>query len=100
MIIQYLGYESKLNARSYSFRVVDVLMKEREFKVNIKNQSLLDNHFKCQDVPDLCFSKLKHDLTSETQEHALPLRMTVSDAEFQKYIEVHYPSKRSLIKPR
>ncbi len=95
-MIQYLGYESKLNVRTYAFRVVDLLMKEREFTLSVNNKSLMENHFKWQDVPDLCFSKLKHALSSETQEHALPSKMIVSDAELQKYIQDHYPPRRKL----
>jgi hypothetical protein len=99
MLIQYLGYQTVSNARTYSFRVVDSQKNEREFTVQIINQTLLDNHFKCQDVPDLCFAKLKSELAGETQDQLLPSQMTVSNAEFHKYIEDHYPAKRKPIKP-
>jgi len=94
MLIQYLGYESISDTRTYSFRVIDSLKNEREFTVEISSQSLLDHHFKCQDVPDLCFAKLKNDLADETQEHLLPSHMTISAAELHKYVENHYPPKR------
>jgi hypothetical protein len=88
-----------LNVRTYSFRVVDAERKEREFILSIPNQSLMANHFKCQDVPDLCFSKLKQELSCETEEQAVPLQMTISEAELQKYIQERYPAKRKLFKP-
>ena len=94
MLIQYLGYETISDERTYSFRVVDSLKNEREFIVKIVNQTLLDNHFKCQDVPDLCFAKLKHELAVETQDQLLPSQMTVSNADLRNYIEDHYPAKR------
>jgi len=94
MLIQYLGYETISDVRTYSFRVVDSLKNEREFTVKIVNQTLLDNHFKCQDVPDLCFAKLKNELAVETQDRLLPSQMTVSNAELRKYMEDHYPAKR------
>ena len=94
MLIQYLGYEAISDVRTYSFRVVDSLKNEREFTVKIVNQTLLDNHFKCQDVPDLCFAKLKNELAVETQDQLLPSQMTVSNAELRKYMEDHYPAKR------
>ena len=99
MHIQYLGYESISDARTYAFRVIDSLKNEREFTVKIINQTLLDNHFKCQDVPDLCFAKLKNELAGETQDQLLPSQMTVSNSDFRKYIEDHYPAKRKPIKP-
>lgn len=97
-MIQYIGYESKLNVRTYSFRVVDLFMKAREFTLSVSSESLMEYHFKCQDVPDLCFSKLKQELNCETQEHTLPLKMAVSDGELQKYVQDHYPAKRKPIK--
>jgi len=98
-MIQYVGYESTLNVRTYSFRVIDLSMKTREFRLSVNSESLMEHHFKCQDVPDLCFSKLKQELSSETQEYILPLKMVVSNGELQKYVQDHYPAKRKPTKP-
>jgi hypothetical protein len=73
MIVQYLGCQPALDVRTYSFRVVDFPSKEREFAVSIKNSSM-SNNFKYQDAPDLCFSKLKHDLALENPEALYPHR--------------------------
>jgi hypothetical protein len=94
MRIQYLGYVLKSNAHAYSFRVVDSLTKERKFTVTVPNQPLTDTHFRWQNIPDLCFCKLKEGLSFETQACPLPLQLTVSGAELQKYVEEHYPAKR------
>jgi hypothetical protein len=93
MNIQYLGFEQNPKFRTYSFRVVEVLKQNREFQLSVENQSLVDIKFKFQDLPDLCFSKLKRDLAVETDEQIVPLRIRVSEAELQKYIADHYPSK-------
>ena len=95
MIIQYLGYQPKLEIRTYSFRVVDSPDKQREFAMSIKN-SLLTNNFKYQDAPDLCFSKLKHDLALENPESPLPSQMKITDEDLRRYKEDHYPAKRKL----
>jgi hypothetical protein len=79
--------------------VVEAGKPEREFTLSVPSQSLLDNHFKCQDIPALCFAKLKEELSSETPEHAVPLQLTVSGAELRKYVETHYPAKGKLFKP-
>jgi len=99
MNIQYLGYQPQLNIRSYAFRVTGESGEAREFVLSVKIASLMDNRFKYQDIPDFCFTKLKHDLTRETEEQRLPLRITISEAELQKYMEEHYPAKRKQLKP-
>ncbi len=100
MLIQYLGYQSIRDTRTYSFHVIDSQKNRREFTVEIRNQVLLDNHFKCQDAPDLCFAKLKSELAGETEDQPLPSQLTVSDAEVHKYIQDHYPPKRKSPKPQ
>jgi len=96
--IQYVGYEPQPNMRTYTFHVIESLVGTREFKVSIKTEALLNSKFKDQDIPDLCFAKLKHDLSVETEEQPLPLRFTVSDVELRKYVEEHYPAKTSSTK--
>ena len=94
MTIQYLGCQQNLIARIYLFRVVNTALQEREFKVSVKTLLLVENKFKLQDLPDLCFSRLKRELSFETGDQAVPLQMSVSDSELKKYIEDHYPQKR------
>ena len=93
MTIQFLGYEQTPTARVYGFRVIDKLQNERMFELSIKNQLLQENKFKIQDIPDLCFARLKSELTFETEQNILPLDISLTDAELKKYIEVHYPAK-------
>jgi hypothetical protein len=79
--------------RTYTFRVLEALVEAREFKASIKTEDLVNSKFKEQDLPDLCFAKLKYDLSIETEKQPLPLRFTVSDAELRRYVEEHYPVK-------
>jgi hypothetical protein len=94
MNIQYLGFEQNLQCRTYSFRVIETLKQDREFHLSVDNQALSASRFKFQDIPDLCFSKLKRDLAVETQEQVVPLRIRVSEEELKQYIADHYPSKQ------
>ena len=93
MFIQFLGYQPRLNNRTYSFRVIAPPTQQREFTMSIEKQSLTDGSFKCQDMPDLCYSKLKEDLALETAENLLPLQMTITDTDLRLYTEKHYPAK-------
>lgn len=94
MHIQYLGFEQNLKYRTYAFRVVEVPKQDREFQLSVETEALAVSKFKFQDVPDLCFSKLKRDLASETAEHIVPLRIRVSEAELKQYVADHYPLKQ------
>ncbi|MEW5978691.1 MAG: hypothetical protein AB1898_23070 [Acidobacteriota bacterium] len=94
MIVQYLGFEALSDSRVYRFRVVDEQRKERLFGLRIPNQAFLDFKLKYQDAPDLCLCKLKSDLEAETAERLLLPEQIVSDAEIQRYVDDHTPSKR------
>jgi hypothetical protein len=94
MNIQYLGFEQDLKSRTYAFRVVETLKPDREFQLSVDLQLLTATKFKFQDIPDLCFAKLKSDLASELPEQAVPMRMRVSAIELQQYVANHYHSKQ------
>ena len=93
MNIQYLGFEQDLKCRRYSFKVIETLKQDRDFQLSVENLSVVACKFKFQDIPDLCFSRLKRDLASENGE-VLPLRSFVSETELNQYIAEHYPSKK------
>lgn len=97
MNIQYLGFEPDLKCRTYSFRVVETLKQDREFQLSVENQAVAASKFKFQDIPDLCFARLKRDLASEKAGEAVPLRIRVSEVELKQYIADHYPSKQKRV---
>jgi hypothetical protein len=94
MMIQYLGYEEDYSARTCIFRVFNSTQPERQFELSAKIPLLKEYQFKIQDLPDLCFSMLKNELSTETDQRVLPLQMTVSANELRVYVEGHYPKKR------
>jgi hypothetical protein len=93
MNIQYLGFEQDLKCRRYSFRVIETLKQDREFQLSVENKTIGACKFKFQDIPDLCFSKLKQNLASEKLGEFVPLQGFVSETELNQYIADHYPSK-------
>ena len=95
MMIQYLGYEENDSARTCIFRVFSTVQSERQFELSAKIPLLKEYEFKIQDLPDLCFSRLKNELSTETEQRVPPLQMTVSANELKHYIEDHYPKKRN-----
>lgn len=93
MTIQFLGTHQILTSRIYSFRVISTLREERMIEFSIANQLVEDNKFKIQDLPDLCFARLKDELSLESEERVLPSGMCVTDSELKKYMQLHYPAK-------
>ena len=97
MNIQYLGFEQDLKCRKYSFRVIETLKENREFHLSVENQAVLACKFKFQDIPDLCFSRLKRDLATEKPGEFVALQSFVSETELNEYIAEHYPSKKKRV---
>lgn len=97
MNIQYLGFEQDVKFRRYSFRVIETLKENREFQLSVENNAVVACKFKFQDIPDLCFSKLKRDLESEKSGELVALQSLVSEIELNQYISDHYPAKKKRI---
>jgi len=91
--IQFLGTHQILASRIYSFRVISTLREERMIEFSIANQLVSDNKFKIQDLPDLCFARLKTELSLESEENILPADLCVTDSELKNYLQLHYPAK-------
>jgi hypothetical protein len=92
--IQFLGFEQDLRFRKYSFRVIETLKENREFQLSVETQAVTACKFKLQDIPDLCFSRLKRDLAAETIGEFVALQSLVSEMELIQYIAEHYPAKK------
>lgn len=97
MNIQYLGFEQDVKFRRYSFRVIETLKENREFQLSVENHAVVACKFKFQDIPDLCFSKLKRDLELEKSGELVALQSLVSEIELNQYISDHYPTKKKRI---
>lgn len=61
MNIRYLGFRSTARGREYSLRVIDGLA-TRLFVLVITHEDFASQRARFQDAPDLCFTKLEHDL--------------------------------------
>jgi hypothetical protein len=94
MNIQYLGFDQDLKCRRYTFRVIETPKEDREFQLSVENQAVVASTFKFQDIPDLCFSRLKKGLACEKSGEFVALHSLVSEIELKQYIAEHYPSKK------
>jgi ActR/RegA family two-component response regulator len=91
MYIQYTGFKATLNARVYSFHVLDPGRGQRDFTVEIQSDT---NHWaslKLQDGPGICFERLERELARETPAADAELSLQISDADIHDYLKHHYP---------
>ena len=61
--IRYVGFEAKRAVRAYTFEVQEADSKPRAFLIDIANEAFLTHMAKFQDGPGICFQKLHHELT-------------------------------------
>ena len=94
MQIQYVGFQLKAHGRDYTYRVIDKETEDREFVFSISNRAFADNQLPFQEAAALCYQKLQKALESETEEHPLPRRTTVSDQELDVYRESRRPARK------
>lgn len=64
--ICYLGFRSTSAGREYALRVSDGAT-PRVFLLLITHQAFADHEARYQDGPDLCFSKLSHDIDADPE---------------------------------
>lgn len=61
VIVQYRGFEVKLNVREYTFKVREA-GSEREFILSIENEAFVSHRAKYQDAPSICSTRLNAEL--------------------------------------
>jgi hypothetical protein len=62
--VRYLGFKTTREGREYSLRATDELQ-TRLFVVVISHEDFAVRGARFQDGPDLCFTKLEHELAAE-----------------------------------
>jgi hypothetical protein len=99
MIVQYLGFQSKLLVREYSFQVREAGA-EREFTLSIANEAFLSHLARYQDGPDICAQRLQAELAAHAN-HPSQTDYIITSAELNSYRTSRavkpsrYPSRHS-----
>ena len=86
MYIQYVGFNIAGGSRIYNFDVIDK-SESREFTVKIQSQAFRPAGLKLQDGPDICFARLKQELTEETHETRAEAHLAIEEREIREYLE-------------
>ena len=91
MYIQYRGFKATINARVYSYHVLDPGREQRDFTVEIQSDT---NHWaslKLQDGPGICFERLERELAQAASAADAKLSLQISDVDIRDYLKRHYP---------
>jgi len=86
-IVQYLGFETKLLTREYTFQVREA-GGDRKFTLNIENQAFLSRRVRYQDAPGICAQRLQAELAAHAN-HPLETQYVITPAELDAYRESH-----------
>jgi hypothetical protein len=93
VIVQYLGFQAKLQAREYSFNVREAGI-ERKFKLKIANEAFVTHHARYQDAPDICAHRLNTELAAHSN-HPEETQFVISTAELDEYRDARAPKPRN-----
>jgi hypothetical protein len=99
VIVQYVGFESKLHFREYSFLVREHSSEPREFTVTVANEEFDSHRLRYQDAPDICSLKLRRELAVYAN-HPPESNYPVSGAELDDYRDSHAPKVVRSLYPR
>src|ERR1700731_2010893 len=89
IIIQYVGFISKLSSREYSF-VVRELTEPIEITFAIPNIVFTSRRLSFQNAPDLCSLKLHREMAGSL-DNPLKAHYRISDSELDDYHNSHLP---------
>lgn len=97
--VQYVGFESKLAAREYSFLVSGMSSEPSQITFSILNAAFHPHGLRFQDAPDICSLKLHREL-DDSANNPLKAHYRLSETELTDYRDSHSPKSAKGLYPR
>jgi len=94
LVMQFMGFESGLKARSYRFTVREGTEEPREFTVAIAQETFHTRRLRFQDAPDVCSIRLRTELAAH-ENHPPKTHFIISNDEIEDYRTAHTQVRRS-----
>ena len=88
LIVQFVGFQSKPQAREYTFTVREREEEPREYILTIANEAFNSRRVRYQDAPDVCSHKLRRELAG-AENHPLESHFLLSNQELDEYRVAH-----------
>jgi len=92
LIVQFVGFESGVRARIYTFTVREHAAEPRDFTLTISNKAFNDHLISYQDAPDICSLKLRRELAANDN-HPTVTRLDITDGDLEAYRSTHARGK-------
>jgi hypothetical protein len=86
---EYIGFTVNDTSRVYTMRARKPNGEFHDFQIAIGNQSFLSKRVRYQDAPEICFLRLKHELSLCDEDSTPTSQIQISDAELDAYREAH-----------
>jgi hypothetical protein len=91
--VQYVGFESKAQARLYRF-LVHQESGTREYTLSIFNEAFSSRRISFQDAPDICSAKIHRELAAFENDPP-ESQYKISEMELEEYQRAHAPRSTS-----
>lgn len=88
ILVQFVGFQSKVLVREYTFTVREPATEPREYTLTIANEAFDARRVRYQDAPDICSHKLHRELAA-AENHPVKSHFRLSDAELDDYRTTH-----------
>lgn len=88
-IVQYRGFEVKLQVREYTFNVREA-GSEREFTLSIENEAFVSHRAAYQDAPSICSMRLNAELLAHAN-HPPDSHFAITSAELETFRAARAP---------
>jgi hypothetical protein len=88
LIVQFVGFQSKPQAREYTFTVREREEEPREYILTIANEAFDSRRVRYQDAPDVCSHKLRRELAG-AENHPVESHFFLSNQELDEYRVAH-----------
>jgi hypothetical protein len=90
IIVQFLGYQVKPQAREYTFTVREASTEPREFTLTIPAEAFNARLLRIQDAPDVCSRKLHRELATYAN-HPPDTHFAITNTDLEDYRTAHAP---------
>jgi len=88
IIVQFVGFQSKVQSREYTFTVRERETEPREYVITINNDAFDSRRVRYQDAPDICSHKLHRELAASAN-HPPETHFRLSNEELDEYRTAH-----------
>lgn len=90
IIVQFMGYEVRAQAREYTFSVREDKTEPRQFTLSIASAAFDGRRARFQDAPDICSLRLRRELAADAN-HPASTHFEITDEELEDYRGKHSP---------